>query len=354
MYIQDRLTGLSFLDCEGKGKAMIGTKDREDWEQISGDPVQTVRALADWTADILTVMRLVSDAAGLAGLADSKAGTAYYHAEQVRHWLVGRATGGMTHTDITPELVARWVGYSAHRTQALMLLADEIADLLIILNQVSGGGAGLWTLAVSAEGGPYWHAGRAHQYVLALLTGTLEDGYLLHELWSDNQEPTAHNVELLQQHKQGNAVVVRVSADGNTATITIPGSDEHSNAGRVAESGLYWVTALGSDDVIGNDSSWPGVGHLVASYYNFPPDVRVIVDYTAPTATDNPADSAAGSALVTLGGTVEVTTIPAAGHHAPHTYPVAAIGPAATTTDTATTGTTGRMCTGPDAGADRR
>ena len=85
---------------------MIGTKTREDWETISRDPVQAVRALADWTGDILTVMRLVAGAGGMAGLSDSRPGTAYYHAEQVRHWLVERVTGGMTSTDITSEAEA--------------------------------------------------------------------------------------------------------------------------------------------------------------------------------------------------------------------------------------------------------
>lgn len=268
---------------------MIGTRTRQEWEAVSRDPVQTVRALADWTADILTVMRLVSGAAGMAGLADSKPGTAYYHAEQVRHWLVERATGGMTHTDITPELVARWVGLAADRTRALSLLADELGGLLVILNAASGGNAGLWALAASAEGGPYWHAGRAHQHVLALLAGNREDGYLLHELWSDNQESTQYNLALLQQTKEDTAVVVRVAADGDSATITTPGSIDPAVAGRTEGSGgLFWVTALGSDDVIGHEPSWAGVGHLVARYHNYPEDTRVIVDYSQPAAEASP------------------------------------------------------------------
>lgn len=290
---------------------MIGSRSREDWEIVSRDPVQVVRSLADWVADILTVMRVVSSAAGLAGLADSRPGTAYYHAEQVRHWLVHRVTGGLTGTDITPELVGRWVATSADRNQALTELADELADLLVVLNAASGGGSGLWTLAVGTEGGPYWHAGRAHMHVLGLLVGNIEDGYTLHELWSDNQEPTARNLPLLHQHKRTNALVITIAEDGNTATVTAPDGGV-CHAGRTGGGGLYWVTAANSDDIIAHNPSWQGIAHQVIDYYNFPADTRVIVEYPAP-ATPPPEGTAPdrtapGAALSSLGDTVNTST----------------------------------------------
>jgi hypothetical protein len=164
----------------------------------------------------------------------------------------------------------------------LRALADALADVLRAAN-VASGEPGLETVANSAVGTLYWHVEQAHRLVLTRVSGgNRADGDRLHELWSDNLEDTSWNVQVLANEKRAASVVVSVAADGDTATITLPGGAD-CEAGRIAGSGVFWV-ADEVGEVIARAPAWPGVGRALADHYELPSDTAVVVEYAGTVA----------------------------------------------------------------------
>lgn len=271
---------------------MITSKAWDDWGKLAtGDmwdptvvanPQAAARALADWAADILTVLRAVS--AELPAVGDSAEGSLFWHTERLYAGLLPFVTGGTASTDLTPDQLATWPRHAAaNRDAALHSLADEFGFVLYVLNAVSGADS-LHKLASSSEGMPYRHAEKAHVAVLTLLTGSRDDALAVHDLWSGNQEDTAHNLEVLTERKRAESVVVTVAADGNTATFAMPDGGQQ-DGGRMGDpSGVLWGTDEGGD-VVAHGSSWPEVATKLAEYAGWGADTPVIVEYAADQAT---------------------------------------------------------------------
>jgi hypothetical protein len=263
---------------------MITKRDHDAWRvlalgdfwdhSVQADVVAATRALADWTADILTVLRAV--AVFIPEVGDSKAGSLFWHAERLHAGLTTLVTGGTASTDLTPDLLTTWERMSGENPRkVLTYLADEFGHVLYMLNVMSDSPY-LRSVASESEGKPYWHAGKAHVAVLTLLTGSAEDGRAVHDYWSGNQEDTVHNLGMLAQDKRAASAIVTVAADGNTAMIELPSLGELT-AGRVANGGLFWVAdEVGT--VVGHGSSWAEVGTLLATHYGHG-DAPVIVEY---------------------------------------------------------------------------
>lgn len=270
----------------------IDERDYDGWrELVFGDtsapePVvdgaQALRALADYAADIVTVMRALGGVEATAELCSVQRYSALWHAERVWLGLVSRATGGRSSSALSTDRMSAWTTLAGiDRAQTLTLLADECGWLLYVLNVASGNRDIGW-VASSRDDTAYGHAERAHTAVLTLLADNAEDGRRLHELWSGNQEPTAHNLRVLTEEKRAAAVIVTVAADGDTATITLPDEANLHTAGRVQDEGLLWV-ADPSSEVIGHNSAWIGIGELLVRHYEYPTDTAVIVEYAADT-----------------------------------------------------------------------
>lgn len=259
---------------------MITSKDYDGWRELAdADPVAAVRALADYAGDLVTLVRVVAGVKGLTRLADGAPDGTLHHAERLYAGLVTRVTTGRGNTGATPDVLTRWTTDAvADRDKVLRTLADQFGQLLYVLNVVGDDLPGR-DLAWSEEGKPYWHAERAHTAVLTVLTGNAEDGRRLHDLWSDCQEDTAWNLKTLAEQKRAESVIVTVAADGNTAKVVLPGGLD-CDAGRVAETGLFWV-ADEVGDVIGHDPAWPGIGRKLADHYRYPDNTVVLVEYAA-------------------------------------------------------------------------
>lgn len=267
---------------------MITKKTHEDWQHLAtGDPwdtaikpdvVAAVRALTDWTADILTVMRAV--AVYIPAVGDSATGSLFWHAERVHAGLATLVTGGTASTDLNPGLLTTWGQMPGENPRkALTYLADEFGYLLYVLNAVSGASE-LRGVASSSEGMPYWHAERAHVAVLTLLTGSAEDGQALHDHWSGNQEDTTWNLKLLAEDKRARSVVVTVAADGDTAKFLMPDGTEQDGGHMGEPAGVLWGTDE-SGDVVAHGSCWSEVATKLIEHGGYGVDTPVIVEYAA-------------------------------------------------------------------------
>jgi hypothetical protein len=277
----------------------ITSKGYDEWKalagdglELAGDAVAAMRAVVDYTTDILTVVRTVATVTGVAtrvALAEGE-GSVVWHTERAVAGMVPLVTGGTAESDVTPTMLGEWLNL-AHRDRDrfLEVLADEFGWLLYVANMVSAHDS-IWSVTSDVEGRPYWHVQRAHIAVLTLLTGSEDDGERLHELWAGNQADTAHNRKVLAEEKRANSVIVTVAADGNTATVVLPGGLD-CEAGRVGDdSGLFWV-ADEMGDVIGHSPAWLGVGELLAKHYGYPPEA-VELEYaeTEPTGVATPVE----------------------------------------------------------------
>lgn len=261
---------------------MITTRSNDEWHTLAGNPRDAGRALIDWVADISTMVRVVGSPDGVRELAyDVAEGSALWHLDRLSFALLARVAGGIPGTELTGTKVSRWFKARGDRDLVLRELSDELARLLYVLNIVSEV-PGLTWAATSAQGLPYWHAERAFEALLTLLTGNEADGRRMRDMWSENQETTAWNLKMLAGEKRAASVLVAVAADGNTARVTLPGDGTLYEAGRVGgDSGLFWVTdEMG--DVIGHAPAWLGVGRKLAEYYGLhETDAPVAVEYLA-------------------------------------------------------------------------
>lgn len=105
------------------------------------------------------------------------------------------------------------------------------------------------------------------------------------------RNPTGHPAPPVQH-----SVLVTVAADGDTAVVDLPGGLT-CQAGRVADSGLYWVAdEVGT--VVAHSPFWPEVGHILARAYGYLTDIAVVVEYadaadsTGTAASTDPASDA--------------------------------------------------------------
>jgi hypothetical protein len=188
---------------------MITNRTYDVWRTLVSTPTDAGRALVDWVADVSTVVRHVGSPAGVRELADDVTeGTVLWHLDRLYVTLVTRvAAGGAPGSELTGQKLTDW--YEARGDRGLMLreLSDELGRMLYVLNIVSET-PGLTWAATSANGMPYWHAERAFQALLTLLTGNETDGARMRELWSENQEDTAWNLTVLAVEKREASVVV--------------------------------------------------------------------------------------------------------------------------------------------------
>lgn len=182
---------------------MITRRSDDQWSELFHNREAVLRALTDWAADILTVIRMVPGLADLTKPAGGHLYTGYWHAEQLCMVLIGNSTGSQAATELTPDLLAQVA--EADRDVLLSELADEYAHMLYVLNRASGAPELNW-LASSFRNTAYWHAERAHTAVLTLLSGSKADGRRLHELWSDNHQNTAYNLRLLAAEKRHESI----------------------------------------------------------------------------------------------------------------------------------------------------
>lgn len=237
-----------------------------------------LRALTDYAADIVTVMRTLGSITAISSLGKAGHGSALWHGERVFAGLATRATGGRSASALTTDRVVAWATLAGiDSPRALSLLADEWGRLLSVLNMASSHPDLNWVATSSADS-VYGHAEGAHTAVLTLLAGNGDDGRQLHELWSDNQETTEHNMRVLAEDKRAASVIVTVAADGDTATITMPRNAEQYTAGRVEGQDLLWV-ADSDGEVIGHRSAWTALGQLLIGQFFYPADTAVIVEY---------------------------------------------------------------------------
>lgn len=268
---------------------MISNRSHDDWQRLAvgntfnasevGDPVAAARALTDWAADILSVLRAVSVV--IPALADSSEGSLFWHTERLHAGLATLVTGGVASTNLTPDLLAAWPLHAGAMRDATVLrnLADEYGFLLYVLNMASGAKP-LRSVAHSAQGLPYWHAEQAHIAVLTLLTGSAEDARAVHGYWSDNQEDTEWNLKVLAEDKRARSVVATVAADGDSAKFAMPDGTE-LDGGRMGDpSGVFW----GADemgDVVAHGSTWGEVASKLVEHGGYGVDTPVIVEYAA-------------------------------------------------------------------------
>jgi hypothetical protein len=248
----------------------IMDKGYDEWEELAETPARAARVVADWMADVLTVVRVLH-AAGVTGLLD---GPLYWHVEQAYTGVTAELSEGAATpaTVLTMAELATWAERTGDREAVLTDLADEFGcyGLRFVLNQVSVN-EGLRYLGSDAKGTPQGHIRQAHRAVLTLLTGSPEDAEALDDLWAENFEDTTWNREVLARQKRAASVIVTVAADGDTATVVLPGGLD-CKAGRVGgDSGLFWV-ADEMGDVIGRSPTWLGVGELLAKHYGYPPE----------------------------------------------------------------------------------
>lgn len=271
-------------------QVVIDERNDDDWKAlVFGDEwtdkptvpgTAALRALTDYAADIVTVMRTLGSITATGPLGKAGHGSALWHGERAFAGLATRATGGRSASALTTDRVVAWATVAGiDSRQALSLLADEWGRLLHVLN-VASGHPDLHWVATSSADSVYGHAEGAHIAVLTLLAGNGDDGRRLHELWSDNQETTEHNMRILVQDKRAASVIVTVAADGDTATLTLPGNTEQYTAGRVEGQGLLWV-ADPEGEVIGHRSAWTALGQLLIGHYFYPANTPVIVEYAS-------------------------------------------------------------------------
>jgi hypothetical protein len=265
---------------------MINTKWHEDWSHLAvGDPtddtvvpnpVATVRALVDWVADIMAVLR----AAGVAypALADSTKGSTFWCVEHLHSKVATLVTGGTASSDLTPGALAVWAWRAEHDREAMLCdLADEFAYMLAVLNRLSGART-LKSLSDGHAGRPYWWARSAFVAVLTLLTGSEDDAWVVADLWSDNQVSTAHNLGLLAADKAARTVVVTVTPSGNTAEVRMP-DGSRSDAGRMDDpDGRYWGTD-GKGNTATYAPTWGCLARRLADFHGYGPDVIVKVEF---------------------------------------------------------------------------
>lgn len=260
---------------------MVNERSFDDWrEAVLRDAQQSVRDLTDWSADILTVLRLVT-AAGVAGLmgVGTVDGETYMQAEHLHAALFSHQPYRYANTNLTTKTVVMdWMDVArSDRDKVLVALADEFARMLYVLNLVSAGD-GLARLASDREGYPYHYAQRAHVAVLTLLTGSAVDGRRVHELWSSNSEDTAWNLAVVADEKRAASVVVTVAADGNGATVALPGDPTDYLVTRKAWDSALFEVRDEVGDVVGTALEFAALGTALAGHYRLKADVRVIVE----------------------------------------------------------------------------
>lgn len=259
---------------------MITEKTYDEWAELGkGDPADSVAALRDLAADLVSVVRELAQAGVFGPLGEvGNAARAVLRSGQAVH--AGIVATGVAVADpvvgVTPEVLTTWRGLD--RERALCDLADTYAWLLYVMNMVGDNvPQGVTSLAQQSEGLPCQYAVDAHRAVLTVLTGEANDAARVHDLWSDNHESTAWNLRQLAEQKRGESVRVVVAADGNTATVRLPGGLD-CDAGRGADGGLFWVTdEMG--DVIGHAPAWDGIGRTLADHYGYRPSTAVLVEY---------------------------------------------------------------------------
>lgn len=259
---------------------MITEKTYDEWAQLGkGDPADSVAALRDLAADLVSVARELAQAGVFGPLGEvGNASRAVQRSTQAVH--AGIVATGVATADpvvgATPEVLATW--RKLDRDTALRDLADACAWLLYVMNIVGDNvPPGVASLARQDDGLPYQYAVDAHRAVLTVLTGESNDAARMQQLWSENHEDTAWNLRQLVEQKRFESVRVVVAADGNTATVRLPGGLD-CEAGRVADGGLFWV-ADEMGDVIGHAPAWDGIGRTLAGHYGYSSGTAVLVEY---------------------------------------------------------------------------
>lgn len=171
-------------------------------------------------------------------------------------------TEGVRHLHVG---VDRWNELDSDHEALCVQVADLLAGLLYEMN-LAGGDHGPHIYGVDDPELPYGHVKGALCITLVGLTGNKHDADRIYELHLDNGEDIAHNLGVLREEiEAARTVTVEVSPDG-TAVIHGPGDPYFvGRVGRVAGSGLLWVT---DDDVpdriAGHVSSHAEAGELMA------------------------------------------------------------------------------------------